>query len=58
MSDRFTGIPVVTFFTIMAVSARGVVPASYTYPTASAAAQFEKFHVETAFSGVEIAIAG
>ena len=55
---RLLGVPVVALLAVVAVSARGVVPALVADPSGHSARQTEELHVEPAPSGVQVAVAG
>lgn len=58
MGDLLRGVPVVSLLAVVAVPARGVVSALETDAPRHPAGQFVQLHVESASSGVLVALAG
>lgn len=57
VSDGFGGVPVETFFTIMTVSASGVMSATMANASAYPTRQFEQLHVEPTPASMKVAVA-
>lgn len=58
MSYRFVRVAIISLLAVVAVTAGGVVSTIQAHSAAHSSGQLEQVHVETALSGVLVAVAG